>query len=153
MKNFFILAAFLLLISTSCKKAEPAVEPDAVVETPAAPTSDCYKFATDKDTVTMTLTRTNNSASGELTYDWFEKDGNVGTYEGSFKGDTLRIGYTFQSEGMTSVREELFLLKGDEMIKGHGKIIDRDGKHVFKNRKNVIFDRSLVLSKTNCKGN
>jgi hypothetical protein len=149
-------ALFFLAFATlySCNKAEKLNETVTTPTTEVAeqkPVTECYIMATPRDTVTMTMTRQNQSVSGDLRYNWYEKDHNVGTYKGSFMGDTLRIGYTFQSEGMTSIREELFLLKGDELIKGTGHIIEKNGRQVFENKKNVIFDGSIVLTKTDCK--
>ena len=152
-----ILALGLCAISlASCnKKAEteaketiaPKVEAPAVV----AVEKECYQFTKNKDTVTLSFTRTNNDATGDLIYNWFEKDDSNGIFKGTFKGDTLVADYTFNAEGMSSVREVIFLKKGDVFLPGYGDMEEKNNKSVFRNPKKLQYDANVVLAKTDCK--
>ncbi|HEX8269030.1 MAG TPA: hypothetical protein VF581_03985 [Flavobacterium sp.] len=152
MKNKLIIISILLLSVASCnKKTDAAPETPVAVEQPATEANrECFSFITDKDTVTMTMTRTADNVSGDLVYDWNEKDGNVGTFSGMFAGDTLRMDYTFQSEGMTSVREEVYVRKGNTLVQGTGEVEVEGDRQSFKSRKDLQFGNSIVLLKTEC---
>ncbi len=82
----------------------------------------------------MHLIRNGNLVTGELVYDYFEKDKNTGTIKGEMKGDTLFAEYIFMSEGINSVREVAFLQKGDDLIEGYGDVEEQTAKIVFKNK-------------------
>ena len=127
---------------TEEKQAAEIDEPDK---------KECFRYAVNKDTVTMTLTRNDDNASGELQYNLFEKDGNFGTFSGTFIGDTLYADYTFESEGMTSIREAVFLRKGDRLFQGDGEINIGPDKVTYSNPKALSFGNSIVLEKVDCK--
>jgi len=156
MKKSMLAIGFCAVLFANCnKKAEteaketiaPEVEAPAVV----AVEKECYQFTKNKDTVTLSLTRTDNDATGDLTYNWFEKDDSKGVFKGKFKGDTLVADYTFNAEGMSSVREVVFLKKGDSFLPGYGDMEDKNNKSVFKNPTKLQYDANVVLAKTNCK--
>ena len=85
-----------------------------------------------------------------MVYNFFEKDKNSGTVSGMFKGDTLYADYTFQSEGTSSVRETVFIKKGNTLVEGFGEITEKDNKQIFKDKKALKFDESVVLNKVEC---
>jgi len=92
-----------------------------------------------------------NAVKGDLTYNFFEKDDNRGTLDGTMHGDTLFADYKFKSEGMTSEREVAFLRRGDTMVEGFGEIKQESGKSTFKNRKRLNFESNLILTRSDCK--
>ncbi len=92
-------------------------------------------------------TQTGNLVTGELVYDYFEKDKNTGTIKGEMKGDTLFAEYMFMSEGINSVREVAFLKKGDSWIEGYGDVEEQTGKIVFKNKAALKFEINITLKK------
>ncbi len=154
--KFAISTLILAVLFISCegkKETETKVEGKAAESDamPAAERKECFRYAVNKDTVTMTLTRNANNASGEMQYNLFEKDGNFGTFSGTFIGDTLYADYTFESEGMKSVREAVFLRKGDKMFQGDGEIIITGDKVTYRNPKALSFGNSIVLEKVECK--
>lgn len=155
MKTRFLILGMIISLASCNKKAEDAkvvTEPEIEQPEITAPAKECYEYANGKDTIHLSLTTTNgNNVSGDLKYAWFEKDNNTGTLSGMFKGDTLYADYTFQSEGMTSVRETVFLRKGDELLQGYGDITEKDNKQTFKDKKSVKFDEKMVLKKVVCK--
>ena len=148
--------AAVLVVMISCKKevkeevVMPTVQDEMPVEEPAV--KECYSAIIKKDTISLSLTVKDSSLEeGELHYNFFEKDKNHGTLTGTFKGDTLFADYTFMSEGKSSVREVVFLKKGNTFIEGYGDVEEKDNKMVFKDKKKLSFDGKIALSKTDCK--
>jgi len=117
---------------------------------PAEPVRDCYAGKRGKDTVTLSYMINDNVVTGELMYNYFEKDKNTGTIKGKFSGDTLFADYNFKSEGMMSVREVVFVKKGNTLVEGYGDGEEKDGKWVFKKKDALKFDNSIVLDKVVC---
>jgi hypothetical protein len=91
-----------------------------------------------------------NIVTGDLEYLFSEKDQQTGIFQGRFSGDTLWADYTFLSEGKTSSRPIAFLIKNDTASEGSGELVERDGRKVFKNPKDLKFGTGLNLSKTAC---
>ncbi|RKS25189.1 hypothetical protein CLV94_0219 [Flavobacterium endophyticum] len=154
MKTRFLVLGMIISLAACNKKAEDTqvvTEPEMEQPEITAPAKECYEYANGKDTISLSLAITNgNNVSGDLKYALFEKDGNTGTFTGMFKGDTLYADYMFQSEGMTSVREAVFLRKGDALLQGFGDITEKDNKQVFKDKKSVKFDEKMALKKVAC---
>ena len=112
--------------------------------------SGCYEFAQSNSKILMHLEIKNDSVTGKLLYDFYEKDDNLGGLEGSMKGDTLFAQYTFYSEGMESKREVAFLAKDQRLREGYGNSVETDGIRKFENHRSLDFNQGTVLSKTNC---
>lgn len=155
MKTKVLVLGMIISLAACNKKAEDTqvvTEPEMEKPEITAPAKDCYEYANGKDTIQLSFATTNgNNVSGDLKYAWFEKDSNKGTLSGMFKGDTLYADYTFQSEGTTSVRETVFLRKGDMLLEGFGDITEKGNKQVFKDKKSVKFDEKMALKKVACK--
>ena len=143
----FVFVSFFI----SCKKEKdvsPAVTEEVVVEAK----SECYTSIKSKDTVTMDLKIDKDlSVVGYLCYRFFEKDKNDGTVIGKLQGDTLIVDYTFMSEGVSSLRQIVFVKKGNTYVEGFGDITtDSSGKVTYKDLKTLKFGDSVVLTKVNC---
>lgn len=110
----------------------------------------CYAFTKNSDSAKLNFISTNGITTGELSYNLHEKDKNNGIIEGEIKGDTLIADYTFNSEGSESVREVVYLMKGNELIEGFGEVEEKKGKTVFKDRSKLIFGNSIVFKKVDC---
>ncbi|RZJ30485.1 MAG: hypothetical protein EOO48_04845 [Flavobacterium sp.] len=155
MKTQILASALALTLLISCNKKDDNKRPidTAAPEATAMVNSkSCYQYASDKDTVSMTLAMSANNANGELIYKLAEKDRNTGTFSGTFIGDTLFADYTFDSEGTSSVREAVFLKSGDKLIEGNGEMEERSNKMCFKNPKKISFDSAtIVLVKEDCR--
>lgn len=156
MKNSVLALAIFLSVLVSCKKevkeevVMPTVQDEMPIEEPAI--KECYLAIIKKDTISLNLTvKSSSLEAGELHYNFFEKDKNQGTLTGTFKGDTLFADYAFISEGKSSVREVVFLKKGNIFIEGYGDVEEKDNKTVFKDKNKLFFDSKIVLSKTDCK--
>ncbi|MFN0290426.1 hypothetical protein [Pedobacter helvus] len=111
----------------------------------------CYSYIKDKDTAQLTLITTGMVSTGELNYNWFEKDQNTGSIAGEMRGDTLVANYTFNAEGKQSVREVVFLKKGDQLLEGFGDVEEKEGRVRFKDLAKVQFNNKIVFEKVACK--
>lgn len=121
----------------------------AAINTPVAETQ-CYSYE-GKDTVKLNLVITGMSVTGDLHYHNAEKDDNMGIISGIMKGDTLRADYQFTSEGLSSVREVIFLKTADGFKEGYGPVKDEAGRMIFTDLSKLDFGKSLLLRKGVCK--
>lgn len=160
MKNTIIVLAFFILITAACtneKKNKDAAEAIAVDTTftatqPKKSSSDCYVYVSNRDTASLKINTEGEELTGELNYNLFEKDRNTGKIAGEMKGDTIIAEYTFDSEGMRSVREVIFVKKDDGNIyEGTGEVMEKGGKTIFKDRTALKFSPTMVFSPTDCK--
>ena len=155
MKKVILLSAVFISVLVSCKNEK---------EMEKAPVSldgidlkqvseECYSAIIKKDTISMSLNlKGNQVVSGNLSYKFFEKDKNQGTLVGVIKQDTLFAEYTFMSEGVSSVRQVVFLKQGNTYVEGYGDVVDDNkGKVTFKDINQLKFKGNIVLSKVDCK--
>ena len=149
MKNTSIIALSLVIFA-SCN-TEKKQESTTKTEVKTTQTETCYQHTKDSSTIRLNVTINDNMITGNLTYDYYQKDKSKGTIKGQLKSDTLFADYTFMSEGVESVREVVFIKTANGWIEGYGEIDDKDGKVVFKNRNKITFDNNVVLKETACK--
>jgi len=110
--------------------------------------SGCYRMIIKNDTAIMSLNHAGDSVSGSLSYNWYEKDDNNGTFKGSLKNDTLIVAdYTFQSEGTTSVRQVAFKIKDSILQQGYGELIEKNDTAFFRDVNLIIFDTKNPFKK------
>jgi hypothetical protein len=147
MTKIRVLILALVSVLVSCKKQKGTdVTPEKNdIDEPIS--EQFYSSNIKKDTILMNLTMKGNQIlSGKLIYNFYEKDKNEGTLIGELKGDTLLADYTFMSEGISSVRQVVFLKKGNTYIEGYGDVVEEaSGKVVFKDRKQLKFDGKSIL--------
>lgn len=164
MKSSILILVAIALFTTSCTSENTnkqagdssseaiAVDTTFVAANPKKSSSDCYVYIKNRDTATLKLNLEGEELTGALDYKLFEKDSNKGKIAGEMKGDTIIAEYTFDSEGMRSVREVVFVKKDDGNIyEGFGEVTEKDGKMVFKNRSTLKFSPTMVFTKTDCK--
>lgn len=164
MKPPVLILACLALIVVSCNSENAnkqsgdstakviAVDTTFTATNPRKSSSDCYVYTKNRDTAWLKLNMEGEELTGELNYNLFEKDSNKGKIAGEMKGDTIIAEYTFDSEGMRSVREVVFVKKGDGNIyEGTGEVMEKGGKMVFKDRSALKFSPVMVFTKTDCK--
>src|SRR5690606_8098358 len=97
------------------------------------------------------LTQSKNLVIGEMFYNFYEKDGSFGSFEGIVKGDTIFGDYDFESEGTTSKRELIFLKKGNTLLQGYGDVeVDENNTTVFKKNARITFDEKFPLTVVDC---
>ncbi|RYZ45047.1 MAG: hypothetical protein EOP49_25985 [Sphingobacteriales bacterium] len=153
-----ILAAVLMITMVSCvddNKGKAADEQPAAAtpdtnQTPEQGLKQCYASLTTNDTVVLSFVVADTMVTGDLLYQFNEKDRNTGSIKGVLKGDTLIADYSFMSEGIKSVRQVVFLKQGDEMIEGFGYVAEDKGRMFYKDLKTLTFDKSVILKSVNC---
>lgn len=155
MKKLLAITAIILVVFVSCKKTEPA--PEIVPSPPkeaeiVEPSGDqCYASRLNGNIVALSFNvNSHQEVNGKLSYNLTGKDKNEGTLVGNMKGDTLIADYTFMSEGVSSVREVVFLQKDGALIEGYGDVVDANNKVTFKDKKKLKFDTKNTLTKTDC---
>ncbi|WPP48294.1 hypothetical protein [Catalinimonas niigatensis] len=139
MKKTIIASCLSLCILCSCSQQQATVE-------------GCYMGTVGQDSVFLSVQTQNGQASGQLTYQFYEKDQNRGTFEGRLTGDTLLLlDYTFMSEGVESERQVAYLLQNDGTLsEGYGEMEDQEGKMKFRNTDNLSFGDGFILQKADC---
>lgn len=156
----FAIFALILLSCTNENKSKQATENSEVIAVdttftatqPKTSSSNCYVYIKNRDTASLKINMDGEELTGELNYRLFEKDSNKGTIAGEMKGDTIIAEYTFDSEGMRSVREVIFVKRDDGNIyEGTGDMMEKSGKMVFRDRSSLKFSPTMVFTKTNCK--
>jgi hypothetical protein len=148
MKNTSIIALSLVIFA-SCnneKKQESTIK----TEIKTTQTETCYQHTKDSSTIKLNITINDNMVTGNLLYDYYQKDKSKGTIKGELKSDTLFANYTFMSEGIESVREVVFIKTANGWVEGYGEIDDKDGKVMFKDKSKITFDNNVVLRETTC---
>ena len=112
MKNKFILTiivmelVFIACSNNSTTNNNKEVVPDSSLKTEKS----CYLYASNNDTVFLSISSKPTGASGELNFLPYEKDARLGTIsEIKTVGDTLYAQYNSTQEGMTNVCEVAFL--------------------------------------------
>ncbi|MEQ7798948.1 hypothetical protein ABDJ41_03955 [Pedobacter sp. ASV1-7] len=162
MKSSIYTLALIAMISSSCTNENKSKVTNDTTEiiahdttftssTPKTNSTDCYQYIKNKDTASLKINIEGEELTGNLNYNLFEKDRNSGTIAGEMKGDTIIAEYTFDSEGMRSVREVVFVKKIDGNIyEGTGEVMEKGGKMVFKDRSALKFSPAMVFTKTNC---
>ncbi len=144
-------AAGLGLLAACHEQSSPTTSQPGTDAAATAPAGfQCYIYASTTDTIRLTLRTTQPTVTGELTYRYFEKDRNQGTLRGTMHGDTLLADYTFQSEGVTSVRQVAFLRRDTGFLEGFGPVVERDGRVVFTQPGLLHFDAKYTLLPTAC---
>ncbi|RQO72506.1 hypothetical protein DBR43_12080 [Pedobacter sp. KBW06] len=163
MKKAFFLFAGMATMLASCtsneteKKAKDTTGMIAL-DTTFSPTnpvpensSNCYLYANKKDTASIKLQIKGEELTGTLRYNIFQKDLNNGTIAGEIKGDTIIADYTFDSEGLRSVRQVVFLKKDGKLYEGYGEMKEQSGKFTFVSRAKLKFDDHFTFNPVDCK--
>lgn len=149
---FAALSSVAMLACADKKQAEVTLDkpkPDRKEQPAVASNEECFRWVSGKDTVDLRLVRTADNIRGRLRYMWYEKDKSNGTIVGVFKRDTLKADYRFESEGMESFREVVFIRKDNQLIQGNGDMADRKGKMVFTGK--LSFENSISMTKAECR--
>lgn len=162
-----ILIALLFLACSSCNNGDSATAAmkdtaassqtihtnisDAVV-TNKQPVmlNGCYQMAQKRDTATLSLALKDSTITGNLQYNLYQKDRNIGSLKGVLRGNTIYADYRFQSEGTTSVREVVFKIQDSVLLQGFGELTEKNGKVVFKNKENLQFQTTNPFHKVAC---
>jgi len=157
MKKVSAITIMILTLFISCKKETalppPQIEPNDPKEAELVePAGDqCYASRLNGNIVALSFNvNSHQEVNGKLSYNITGKDRNEGTLIGNMKGDTLVADYTFTSEGVSSVREVVFLQKDGTLIEGYGDVVDANDKVSFKDKAKLKFDAKNTLTKVEC---
>ncbi|MET0635996.1 MAG: hypothetical protein ABWZ25_08195 [Chitinophagaceae bacterium] len=154
-------AGGLMVVLLSCNNAEEKVSDNgenmvADSVTAAKPVvtdstlTGCYAYVGGRDTVLLQVEKNGDNITGSLSYNYFEKDRNDGSIQGSISGDRISGFYLFKSEGVMSVRQEIWKISNGQLIPGSGEMIQRNDSLFFKDPAAVGFDEARSLKKKNC---
>lgn len=152
MKYYNYLIAIVSILFAACQNRTSEIDNEIAIDTNIVNVGDiqCYNHTENRDTASLSFTITNGIIVGELTYQLYEKDSNKGMIEGEIKGDTLIVDYTFNSEGMESTRQVVFLKKGDQLLEGFGDVEEKKGKLIFKDISSLNFKDGIIFTKVDC---
>lgn len=107
--------------------------------------------AVGQDSVFLSIQTQSGQSSGELMYQFHEKDHNKGRVEGQLIGDTLLLlDYIFMSEGMESQRQVAYFLRDGNLVEGYGELEEQEGKIRFRNVDELSFGDGFILQKADC---
>ncbi len=149
MKKIFLFLPIAAILIASCDD-NPKQNTNVEKTIRDSITENCYTYISNKDSAFMRIKMAYDSVTGELIYNYFEKDKNTGTIHGKMKGDTLFADYTFLSEGMKSIRQVAFLKSGNDFAEGYGDMEDVNNKMVFKNTGKLNFKSNIILKQVEC---
>lgn len=157
MKKVSASTLIILGVFISCKNETalppPEITPNAPKEAELVePAGDqCYASRLNGNIVALSFNvNSHQEVNGKLSYNITGKDKNEGTLIGNMKGDTLVADYTFSSEGVSSVREVVFLQKDGTLVEGYGDVVDANDKVSFKDKTKLKFDAKNTLTKVEC---
>ena len=142
------LLLLLLLIACNSKPQKETAVKEAV--SAVSNLQGCYLSASDMDSASLKLNVNGNVVTGELKYDRYQKDKNSGMLEGTIKDDLIIADYTFQSEGIVSVREVVFKITDESLLEGFGDIVMKGDTARFKDKTRLSFHGDRPFIKTIC---
>ena len=115
---------------------------------PQGPLVGCYVAHLAKDVYALDIqSDTNGAVKGTLAFNNAEKDSSSGTFTGTYTdADATLLGdYTFNSEGVQSVRQVIFKKEGNTFVEGFGATTVVGNRESFTAPINVTFDTSAVF--------
>ena len=142
MKSRSLFVAAILLTGCSGGKKQ-----SSETSSEGGPQPGCYAFHEGGSSIELQLEVAGNAVSGNLVYSLEEKDKNTGTIQGTVKGNTVDVYYTFTSEGVNSVREVIFQWVDNSLVEGIGEHIERNDTSFYADKKKVTFTDSKVALK------
>ncbi len=159
MRSIFILA---VIIFSSCNnnsapetKVAAQKEKDRKAIERSYSTTDmsgCFWKISGRDTLVAWLAQTENTITGKLNFDNFEKDGSSGPVHGTVEGDIIKLWYSFESEGMKSVMEVWYKKQGDSLLRAVGPSAVKADSSYFTDYKAIKFDNKQSFVKVDCAG-
>ena len=159
MKQFFWISVLIICASCTNEEQKGTAAGNTVhnnvtdtIVTNAAPVAiaGCYEMINGRDTATLQVSVKDTTVTGNLVFDWAEKDGNKGTLQGVLRDSLIIADYTFESEGLISVRQEVFKIEEGAMVHGYGAVKEKSGKIVYQNPDDLQYDTLHIFKKRDC---
>lgn len=110
----------------------------------------CYTSVFNKDTSALQIETKGAVIAGPLSYNLFEKDRNDGNFQGEVQNNILSGWYLFKSEGMMSVRQVAWKIKGSALWPGFGDVVQHGDTTLFKSLDQLRFDSTRPFTKVPC---
>lgn len=114
------------------------------------PVTSCYLYTHGRDSVYLSISVANDSASGTLHFKNYQIDGSQGIVEGRYYGDTLLVDYDFHAEGTHNRVEEAFLKRGPGLIRGVGDREPDGNTYRFTDRSAIDFEAGQIFQPVPC---
>lgn len=132
--------------------ANGPVEVDIMPQSPPIDSTiqGCYSMINKRDTASLQLIIKDSSISGTLSYSIYEKDRNVGSFQGEIVDGMLLTWYMFKSEGVMSVRQEVFRIGKDELWPAIGEVAVRNDTAYFSKPDQLKFDSTRAFKRVQC---
>ena len=134
-------SAFVLSCGQNTDKTDQSGEVKAVVD---SATMECYQAIDGVDSASLNLlTDSRGKVTGPLIINYLDQGDSNGKVDGSFRGDTLFVHYTFKvGSNKTTYKNPLAFLKKDgKLILGVGQIETFLGVSRFVKGKPISFER------------
>lgn len=162
MKKLLFIICSGIFASCASDTTSDTVKDTTVVkqETPVLPNTEdtkddqlngCYTMVIEKDTAHLKLDVNGSAVTGNLSYKRFQKDSNNGSITGTIHEDLIKLMYSFQSEGMVSVREVYFRIIGNKLAEGYGDIDLRNDTAFFKYPTTLRYEEKHPFIKEACR--
>jgi hypothetical protein len=150
-KNILIALIVLALIVGGYKyyqNKELATEVPVTTES----VTGCYIAKLSQDIYTLKIDSQNgDNITGSLKYNNFEKDSSSGPLTGTYKNNILLGDYSFDSEGMHSVRQVIFKKDGENFIQGFGAVTVVGDKETLNDTSDITYDpKSTFVKSATC---
>lgn len=110
----------------------------------------CYSSTYKRDTSALQIETKGAVISGPLSYSLFEKDRNDGNFQGEVGGNILFGWYLFKSEGIMSVRQVAWKIKGTHLWPASGEMTQRGDTMIFKSMDRLQYDSLHPFVKVAC---
>lgn len=133
--------------SNATDSAAAATSTTAALDTTLA---GCYSSIYKRDTSALQIETKGAVVSGPLSYSLFEKDRNDGNFQGEVNGNVLSGWYLFKSEGVMSVRQVAWKIKGTNLWPATGEIRQRGDTMFFRNMDQLQYDSLHPFVKVAC---
>jgi hypothetical protein len=132
--------------------ANGPVEVDIMPQSPPIDSTiqGCYTMINKRDTASLQLIIKDSSISGTLSYSIYEKDRNAGSFQGEIVDGMLLAWYMFKSEGVMSVRQEVFRIGNDELWPALGEVAVRNDTAYFSKPDQLKFDSTRAFKRVQC---
>lgn len=143
--------AVILIIILAIVSSRKNIKENSVALEDQTPVSiiGCYVANISKDVYKLKIdSEAGGVIEGSLSFNNFEKDSSSGTFSGTFKNDILIGDYSFDSEGMHSVRQVAFNRVGDSFVEGFGDVEMVGDREVFKDLNDIAYSPKLTFVKS-----
>lgn len=151
MKYFFPILLVLLISCDQQTKSTEKAESGVAENFQTEGLEGCYQSIFGKDTSFLKIeSLSGDSVSGTLSYHWFQKDRNDGSFTGVITDSKLIGFYDFASEGKNSIRQIAFKITSDTLTEGYGEIEMKQDTAIFKNISDLKYISQRPLVKIEC---